>query len=193
VAYIDFEQAPVRKPYLPGGNSLCQWLTDFRDDGSWVGQCDWSLLLLCCTRRCPRVRSDQCEICGRKNCALNLDDLVRNEMSDCEMWRQHRSRRMKRASGKVYKMLASAFVHPDHPLPLSATIHVDYHHAILHLYHSSTLFIRVRRTRQPPSSRHCSMRSIPIPSLRSIHALHQWLGLVFWNRISMFADRQSDR
>ena len=147
MAYIDLEQAPVRKPYLPGGTSLCQWLTDFRDDGSWVAECDWSLLLLCCIRRCPRVDNDQCEICGRKNCALKLDDLVRNGMSDCGMWRQHRSRRMKRASRKVYNALASAYVHPDHPRPPSATLHLDYHHAVLQLYHSSSLFKRVRRTR----------------------------------------------
>lgn len=192
MAYIDFEEAPVRKPYLPGGNSLCQWLADFRDDGSWVGECDWSLRLLCCIRRCPRVDNDQCEILGRKNCALKLDDLVRNGMSDCGMWRQHHSRRMKRASRKVYKALAFACVHSDHPIPSSAALHPDYHHAVLYLNHSSSLFKCVRRARRPPTSRHCSMRSIPIPSLRSIHPLHQWLGLVFWNWVSMFTNRQSD-
>jgi len=109
------------------------------------------------------------------------------------MWRQHRSRRMKRASRKVYKELASACVHPDHPIRSSAALHLNYHHAVLYLYHSSSLFKRVRRTLRPSTSRHCSMRSVPIPGLRSIHPLHQWLGLVFWNRLSMFADRQSDR
>jgi xyloglucan-specific endo-beta-1,4-glucanase len=47
-------------------------------------------------------------------------------MSGCGLWRQHRSRRMKRTSRKVYKELASACVHPYHPIRSSAVLHLNY-------------------------------------------------------------------